>query len=81
MIMGRFIKRSAAFLGLIAALGAAGVSVFSKPAKVRSSGRADRYIYTFGKKKKNSMEIVAVTNVRPGKAVKMAAKNFFKNGL
>lgn len=79
--MEKFLKRSAAFLCLIAALGAAGVSVFSKPAKIRSSGKADRYIYTFGKKKKNSAEIVAVTNVRPGKAVRMAAGNFFKNRL
>lgn len=78
--MEKFMKRSAAFICLIAAIGAAGISVFAKPARVKSGGKADRYIYTFGKKKKNSMEVVAVTNVRPGKAVKMAAKNFFKSG-
>ncbi|MCH5348198.1 MAG: hypothetical protein J1E40_02650 [Oscillospiraceae bacterium] len=77
--MGKRSKRFAAFLWLTAAIGAAGASIFGKPAKVKNSGKADRYIYTFGKKKKNSAEIVAVTNVRPHKAARIAAKNFFKN--
>ena len=75
--MEKFMKRSAAFICLIAALGAAGVSVFSKPAKAKSGDKSERYIYALGNKKKNSA--VIVTNVRPGKAVKMAAKNLFKN--
>ena len=77
--MEKFMKRSAAFLCLTAALGAAAASLFVKPAKVRKDDRTVRYIYTIGGKKKHSAEVIAVTNVKPGQAGKMAAKNFFKN--
>ena len=78
MIMEKFMKRSAAFLCLAAALGAAAVSVFVKPARVHDETKPNRYIYSFGGKKKGGVSGAMVTNVKPGQAVKMAAKNFFK---
>ena len=78
MIMEKFMKRSAALLCLAAALGAAAVSVFVKPAKIHDETKPNRYIYTLGGKKKGGASGAMVTNVKPGQAVKMAAGNFFK---
>ena len=76
--MEKLMKRSAAFLCLIAALGAAAVSLFVKPARVKNGNR-EEYIYSPGKKKKNSAGIVIVTNMKPSKAVKKSVKNYIKN--